>query len=155
MRRPALALIPLLTGCYTYALIEPSTAQPGAEVRAHISPAAAERLTPLLGPVEDRRVTGTLLEAAPANLIIEVPKVIPSGSTSVETLNQRVSIARAEIIGLETRTLDKVRTGMLAGGLAVIVGAAAIKALHDQGSSGGTVPGGGNELRIPLFRFAR
>jgi hypothetical protein len=154
MRRSAFALLPLITGCYTYALVEPTTAQPGTEVRAHLSPAAAERLTPLLGLVEDRRVSGTLLENEPASLIIEVPKVVPNGGTAVQTLNQRVSVARSDLIGLETRTLDKVRTGLVAGGAMVVVVAAAIKAFQGQGSSGGTIPGGGTDLRIPLLRFA-
>ena len=154
MRRPLLALLPLVTGCYTYALIEPSTAQPGTDVRAHVSPAGAERLTPLLGRVEDRLVTGTLIDNGAQSVVIEVPKVVPANAGAVETLNQRVSIARSDLIGLETRTLDKVRTGAVAGGVALVIGIAAIKALQGQGSSGGTRPGGGTDLRIPLGHFA-
>lgn len=151
----ALALLPLLTGCFSYALVEPSTAQPGTQVRAHLSPAAAERLVPLLGRVEDRRITGTLLENAPASVLIEVPKIVSEGGAAVQTLNQRVSLTRADLIGLETRTLDRARTGLVVAGAAVVVAVAAVKAFHGQGSSGGTIPGGGTDLRIPLLRVTR
>ena len=147
------ALLSLTTGCYSYALVEPSAARPGTEVRAHLSPAAAERLTPLLGQVEDRRITGTLLENEAATIMIEVPKVVPDRGTAVQTLNQRVSIGRADLIGLETRTIDKARTGLVIGGAVVIVAAAAIRAFHGQGSTDGRVPGGGTELRIPVLHF--
>ena len=152
MRRSTLALLPLLTGCFSYALVEPSTAQPGTQVRAHLSPAAVERLTPLLGQVEDRRIAGTLLENSPASILIEVPKLVPDGGAAVQTLNQRVSLTRADLIGLETRTLDRARTGLVVAGAAVVVAVAAAKAFHGQGSSGGTIPGGGTDLRIPLLR---
>lgn len=153
MRRYALALFPLITGCFSYALVDPPTAQLGTQVRAHLSPAAAERLTPLLGQVEDRRVTGTLLAHEPESVVIEVSRLVPDGGAAVQTLNQRVSIARADLIGLEIRTLDRARTGLVVGGAAVVVAAIAIKAFQGQGASGGTIPGGGTDLRIPLIRL--
>ena len=154
MRRSLFAVLPLLAGCYSYTLIPPNSAQPGTDVRAHITPSAAQKLAPLLGAADMQALAGRLLENGPAGLIIEVPSVIPGGSGGpVQTLSQRIAIARADLIGIETRTLDNVRTGLLAGGVTLAVGAAALAATRGESRSGTTRPGGGVDLRIPLIRF--
>ena len=154
MRRSIFAVLPLLAGCYSYTLIQPEAAQPGADVRAHITPSAAQRLAPLLGAADMQALAGRLVENGPTGLIIEVPSVIPSGSDgTVQTLSQRVAIARADLIGIETQVRDNLRTGLLAGGVALAVGAAALVATRGDSRSGTTRPGGGVELRIPLIRF--
>ncbi len=154
MRRSLFAILPLLAGCYSYTLIQPDAAQPGTDVRAHITPSAAQKLAPLLGAADMQALAGRLVENGPAGLIIEVPSVIPSASSgSVQTLSQRVAIARADLIGIETRARDNLRTGLLAGSVALVVGAAALVATRGESSSGTMRPGGGVELRIPLIRF--
>lgn len=154
MRRSLFALLPLLTGCYTYAFTQQEAAQPGTDVRAHITPAGALKLAPLLGNADMQAVEGRLVENGPGGLIVEVPSVIPrQRDGSVQTLSQRVAIARTDLIGIETRTRDNVRTGLLAGGVAVAIGAAAISATRGESSSGNPRPGGGVELRIPLIRI--
>ncbi len=154
MRRPLFAILPLLAGCYSYTLIQPDAAQPGTDVRAHITPSAAQKLAPLLGAADMQELTGRLVENGAGGLIIEVPSVIPSGSGgSVQMLSQRVAIARADLIGIERRTRDNLRTGLLAGSVALAVGAAAVVATRGESSSGTIRPGGGVEVRIPLIRF--
>ncbi len=154
MRRSLFAILPLLGGCYTYTLIQPDAAQPGTDVRAHITPSAAQRLAPMLGAADMQALAGLLVENGPGGLLIEVPSVIPSGSGgSVQTLSQRVAIDRADLIGIETRTRDNLRTGLLAGGVALAVGAAALAATRGESRTGTMPPGGGVELRIPLLRF--
>ena len=154
MRRSLFAALPLLSGCYSYALIQPDAAQPGTEVRAHITLPAAQKLAPLLGASDMQALAGRLVESGSGGLIIEVPSVIPGPSGgSVQTLSQRVAIARADLIGIETRTLDNLRSGLLAGGVAVAIGAAAFVATRGESNSGPMRPGGGVELRVPLIRF--
>ena len=154
MRRSIYAVLPLLAGCYSYTLIQPEAAQPGTDVRAHITPSAARKLMPLLGAADMQALAGRLVEIGPGGLIIEVPSVIPSeGGGTVQTLSQRVAIARADLIGIETQVRDNLRTGLLAGGVALAVGASALVATRGESRSGTTGPGGGVELRIPLIRF--
>lgn len=154
MYRSFIAILPLLTGCYSYSLIQTEAAQPGTDVRAHITPAAAQKLAPLLGASDMQSLAGRLEENGPGGLIVEVPSVIPrQNGGSVQTLSQRIAIARVDLIDIETRTRDNLRTGLLAGGVAGAIGAAALVATRGESSSGTTRPGGGVELRIPLIRI--
>ena len=154
MRRSLFAVLPLCTGCYSYTLVQPDAAQPGTDVRVHITSSAAQKLASVLGAADVQALSGRLIERGAAGLIIEVPSVIPGQSgVAVQTLSQRVAIARADVIGIEARTRDNVRTGLLAGGVALAVGAAALVATRGESSSGTPRPGGGVELRIPLIRL--
>ena len=144
----------LLAGCYTYAPIEPAAARPGTGVRARITAEAGKQLAPLLGAADVRLLAGTLIENGPTGIIIEVPTIMPADAgITVQTLHQRVSVSRADLLELETRQLDGLRTGALAGGLAVIVGGATIRALKGDGSSGVFPGGGGSDIRITLVRI--
>ncbi len=155
MRRTSLALVPLLTACYTYAPIEPVSARPGTNVRARVSGAAAAQLAPLLGTSDARLLAGRLLHNRADTLVVEVPTVMQTYiGGSPERLHQRVSIPRADLLELETRRLDRFRTAALAGTVAIIVGAIAVKALeNDPGTGGPPRDGGGAEARIPLVRL--
>jgi hypothetical protein len=149
--RAALCAIPLVGACYTYAPIEPSQARVGEGVRARITAPAAARLAPLLGTGETRVLTGKLIENGANELIIEVPAVVEVGvGSSMQSLYQRVSIARAEVVELEARKLDKFKTGALVAAGAAVVGGIAVKA-----ASGGPgkepLPGGGStDAKIPI-----
>lgn len=154
MRRLLLTLLPLCAGCYSYAPIEPAVALPGTSVRARISGAAAEKLVPIFGSANARLMSGKLIENGSTGMILEVPTVVTTGvGTSVETLHQRVSIARTDLIELETRQVDRLRTGALLSGAALIVGSAAYKTLTGNGSGERTPGGTGTDIRIPLLRF--
>lgn len=155
MRRSLLSVLPLLAGCYAYAPIDPLRVQPGTNVRARVSGTAAERLGPLLGTADARLLSGRLLENRADTMIVEVPTITQASiGTSMERLHQRVSIPRVELLELETRRLDRLRTAALAGSVALIVGTVAIKALkNDPGTDRPPGPGGGTDTRVPLWRF--
>jgi hypothetical protein len=152
MRRSLLSVLPLLAGCYTYARMEPAAIRAGTSVRARVSSAAADRLAALLGTTEARLITGTLIDNGPDTMIVEVPTVMRAEvGSSMQTLHQRVSISRAELLEIETRKLDRFRTGAVVGSAAVVVGAVVIKAIRgDPGTE--RQPGGGNsgEFRSPF-----
>jgi hypothetical protein len=152
MRRLLLPILPLLTACYTYAPIEPARIQPGAGVRARVTGAAAERLAPLLGMSDARLVSGRLLDTRADTMIVEVPTIVPTTvGGAAERLHQRVSIPRTDLVELETRRLDRVRTAAVAGGIALVVGAAVIKSLNkDPGTDRPPGGNGGVEARLPL-----
>jgi hypothetical protein len=150
--RVLLSMYPLLAACYTYARTEPAAIPAGTSVRARVSSAAAERLAALLGTTEARLITGTLIDNGPDTMIVEVPAVMRAEvGSSVRALHQRVSISRAELLEIETRQLDRFRTGAVAGAAAIIVGAVVIKAIRgDPGTE--RPPGGGNggDFRSPF-----
>jgi hypothetical protein len=154
MRRLAICTLPLLAACYTYAPIETANVHPGAGVRARVSGSAVDRLAPLLGTSNPRLVSGRLVDTRADTLILEVPTVMQAlVGSSVETLHQRVSIPRSELVELEMRRLDRFRTAAVVGGAAIVIAAVVIGALGDDPGYGGPPgPGGGNDVRAPLLR---
>ena len=150
MRR-LLWVLPLAAACYRYAPLEPANARPGANVRARLSPAAAEPIAPLLGGIDARLLSGTIVENRLDTMIVEVPSVLRNDAGSIETLHQRVSIPRSGLFELETRRLDRGRTAAVAGAVAVVAGVVIVRSLRsDRGKEPSPPVGGGNELRFPI-----
>ena len=155
MKRSAALLLPVLvTACYTYAPGDVAAVQPGTGLRARISPTAAARIEPLLGTSDARVLTGTLIENSSGALLLEVPvSVQPSIGGTPQSFFQRVSIARADVIELDTRQLDRTRTGLLVAAAAVIGGSAALAALHGGPSSDRPPTGSSSETKAILWRL--
>lgn len=151
-----LFLILLLAGCYSYAAIEPGAIESGMGVRARVSAPAGERIAPLLGTSEARLLSGTLISSGRDTLIVEVPTVARMDGTGfAQTLHQRVSIARAELLELEARKLDRLRTGALVGSAVAIVSVILIRAFRGEPGKERLPPDGTNDALIPLFRVIR
>ena len=154
MRRLVVLCVPLFAACYTYAPIDAGVLQPGMSVRARVSGAASDRLAPLLGATNSRLLTGTTIEANSGAFIIEVPMVVQAEvGTTFQTLYQRVSISRGELLELETRKLDRGRTGLVAGGAAIVAGSAIVKSLSNGSGLDRASPGGSADSRLPPVRI--
>ncbi len=132
----------LFSGCFSYLPIEPGEVEPGLTVRARVSAAASARIAPLLGATEARRLDGTLITNSADTLIVEVPTVMADTREFGRTPNQRVSIPRGDLLELEVRRLDRVRTVVVAGTVAAVVGGVLVKALTG-GPGKEPLPGGG------------
>ena len=151
MKRLVLFAPALVAGCYTYAPVQSSTLAPGTGVRARVSASAAERVAPLLGVSDARVLTGTLIDNQSGTLIVEVPTLAQASiGTSGQTLNQRISITPGDLVEIESRKLDRQRTGIVVGAVAVVGISAAIAAL--KGGPGLDRPPGGtsSDSRIPI-----
>ena len=151
MKRLALFAPALVAGCYTYAPVQSSTLAPGTGVRARVSASAAERVAPLLGVSDARVLTGTLIDNQSGTLIVEVPTLAQASiGTSGQTLNQRISITPGDLVEIESRKLDRQRTGIVVGAVAVVGISAATAAL--KGGPGLDRPPGGtsSDSRIPI-----
>lgn len=152
MRRLVFALLPVLAACYTYAPIEPSEVSPGMGLRARVSAAAGERIAPLLGSTQTRLLDGTVVEAGRDTMILEVPTTVRAEiGPSVQTLRQRVSLARGDVLEMESRKLDNFRTRLLVGGIAAIVVSTAVQSLKGEPGKDQLPGGGSTEMLIPLF----
>ena len=153
--RGLLALLPLLAACYTHAPIEPSAVRAHTNIRARVNPATAKELEPLLGVRDARLVTGVVIAASPDTLIVEVPTSVRAEvGSSAQTLKQRVSIPRTSIFELETRRIDRLRTGLVIGSASILVGGLIFRAAvggpgDDRPRDGGEV----SEFRFHLLRF--
>ena len=144
----------VLCGCYRYAPVETGAVPEGANVRARVTAAAAERIAPLLGLGEMRVLTGSLVDRNNGALILEVPTAASTGmGSSMQTLYQRVALAPGEVTELETRTLDRTRTAVVVGGLAAAAISIAIASLHGEPGIDSPPTGSPAEHRIPVLRF--
>jgi hypothetical protein len=154
-RRARWLALPLVAGCYTYAPIREVSVAPGTDVRAHVTVEASARVAPLLGVTEARDLTGTVVSNDNGSLVIEVPTIVQSGvNRATQSLFQRVAVAPADVLELQTRRLNSVRTGL---GVAAVAALAGVVIAHQFTKSGGSEspPGGdpGTETRIPVLRF--
>lgn len=151
--RAALPLV-LLGACYTYAPLETASLEPGMDVRARVSSNMARELSALLGNPDPRLLSGRVI-AAGDTLVLEVPSVLQAEvGSSIQTLHQRVSIPRPMLLEIESRTLDRYKTGIVAGAAGLVVGAYILHStVLSPGKEGQPGTGGPGELTIPIFRI--
>jgi hypothetical protein len=142
----------MLPGCFSYLPVtDPGQLEPGISVRARVSPAAGARIAPLLGASDARRLDGTLITNSTDTLIVEVPTVMTDTREFGRTPNQRVSILKNELLELEVRRIDRLRTAAVVGSAAILAGTILVKSLKgDPGKE--PLPGGGGTDAI-VFRF--
>ena len=153
--RVSLILLPFLAACYTHAPIEPHALREQTTIRARVNAATAEQLEPLLGIGNARVVSGVIITASPDTLIVEVPTAVRAEvGSSVQTLKQRVAIPRAAIFEVETRKVDRLRTGLIVGSASIVAGVLIFRAIEGgRGANGPPGGGGPNEHRVPLLRL--
>jgi hypothetical protein len=154
MRRLTPLLFLSLSACYTYAPVQAATVTPGTSVRARISATAAERVAPLIGVNDARLLTGKFAGTDAAGFLVEVPtttQVGPAGS--LQSLAQRISIPRGDMLEIERRTLYRGRTAAVVGGAAVIGIATAINVLRGERGSDRPPGGTSTDTRIPVVRW--
>lgn len=148
-----LALTPVLAlqACYTHAVVQPDQIALGSSVQARISAAEAERLAPAMG-VESRVLRGEVIDVHADGVMLEVGRRASTG----QWLAQRVTIPRSDILEMEIRELDRVRTFGLITGVAVLGGIAAYSQFEGSSSgTGGPPRPGGENVRIPIgFRVS-
>lgn len=148
-------VVPLLAGCYEYKVIDPSAAAVGSDVRARVSGATSDRIAPLLGVGDARLLTGSVVQTnADGTLIVEVSTAAqPGPGGTIQSFAQHIALAKGDILELESRTLDPLRTGALVAGAVVVAGASAAAALHGSPGRENAPSGTGTELRIPVLRL--
>lgn len=154
-RRAASPLLLLLAvgACHAYRPGSPSELHSGDRVRALLTQPQYEELDEhLLGG--DRLVEGTVVEADPEGVLLEVPVVTVAEGIRVDSYSQRLRIPVAGMADVEVRSLDRARTYTLAG----VVGAALGALVWDQFFSGArrgseVPPGPPEEERIVLIQI--
>jgi hypothetical protein len=134
--RRSLLLTPFLAGCYSYTAIAPAAAPAGSEVRAHISGAALDRVGPLLGAYDRRDLVGSVVANHDGDMVLDVELgTMPNVRETLGPLHRQVPLAPGDVVSLEQRKLDVVRTSVLVGGIAAGIGVGVAAALHSRGSS--------------------
>ncbi len=143
----------LLSGCYTYRAAELSEVVPQSRVRLTVSARQAVELEEALRDTR-RTFNATYMGESNGELLFEVPILNPTPGMSSRAVNNRVSVPRSEVTGLERRELSKWRTASViaAGVLAVGVGAWEVFGTNNDGPDEDKPPDV-NNVRIPLFSF--
>jgi hypothetical protein len=150
MRHLLLGAIPLLASCYSYTPLKIGDVREGEDIRVRVNATYAKQLEPLLGLQDARVVAGALIKNLPDTLIVEVPTVVRADiGNATQTLRQRVSIPRNELVDLEMRTLDRARTGTLVAVATVGITVLIVKSLRKDPGHEDTPGGGGPEFRRP------
>jgi hypothetical protein len=126
-------------GCYTYLPINVASATPGMEVRARVSATTAAQLGPSLGISDARLLSGPVVQNEADGLTIRVPTV-PAGTIGAqEGLFQQIMINRGDLLEIESRQLDRTRTGVMIGAAFVGAAAIAVTALHGHSTGDAAV----------------
>ena len=152
MHRSLLTLLCVLatSACHTFRPVVIDELTPGQTVRARITGAFSDSLSPIL--LRDaREFEGVVVENTGSSILMEIPVDQRLTGLRFETLSQRVEIPAAEFLDLEIKELDRGRT-FLAVGLAVAaVGGFLLAQLNKRsggGSNGG--PGGPQDAIFPV-----
>ena len=146
---PILLLTALTTGgCFSYQPTRLETVAPGQAVRVRISPEEADRLVELR-LTDDRLVDGVLVSNGGDGVLLDTQVGTTDPQRGTRALRQRITIPAGEIREVELKRVNWLRTGALAGGVAVGVGVVVAAALAGGGGKDG--PGGPDpsELVVP------
>jgi len=109
-------------GCYTYVPATIEAVPVGGRVRALMSTETEVRLRDSLG-LELGALRGTLVERDSSRLLIQVPMATGARAFGAHTLYQRIAVSPQDVLRVDVRRMNGLRTGVLA---ALLAGAAAI-----------------------------
>jgi hypothetical protein len=106
-------------GCYHYVPVSPGAVASDEEVRVHITPTAAERLSDALG-VYSTEIDGRLLARGPDSLTVAVPIERKYRGIALDSSLQSLTLGRSEVVDVRRSELSRGRTiltsaGVLAG----------------------------------------
>jgi hypothetical protein len=143
-------LVLLLGGCYTYVPADLGEVGPEQDVRLRLAPAEASRLDGFANEGE-RAIDGRVLAHEGDSVLVRVEAHSELRGVRVETLYQRVNVARPAVLDVELRELDKTKTYLLTGAAAAAIAALAANRLSSGGSRDPNGGGDPNETLIPIF----
>jgi hypothetical protein len=147
-----------LAGCYTYLPTTLDAAPRGARIRALLSEEAERRLADY-GMHQGRTLSGEI-QGRRGDQVVVLALSVPMGAGGgMRPLYQEVVLAPGDVLRVDQRRLDPVRTGMLAAAAAAATGVLAWQALFGSGEATPPPPGGGPAeqvrpwgIRLPMPR---
>jgi hypothetical protein len=131
----------LLSGCYRYAPFAAASPVAGAEVRLHLTPEGSRQLAPSLG-AQTTIVVGRADASGDDRLSLLVSSTTKADGGTVRWVGERATIPLGVIARGERRVLDRRRTLLAGGGvaLATAAGYALLRAVNGSGSGDGSDP---------------
>ena len=125
------------------------SAPTGVGVRGHLSIDGSARARELTG--RDRRtINGRLLRVDETHIEFGLPVRREPGRLGAEGLYESLTLARGDVVELELRRLDRMRTVGIVAVAAAAVGVLLVRSLSGDSGGGSAPPGpGGTESRGP------
>jgi hypothetical protein len=146
MRTPPLAagsILVFLAACYRYTPVTDLAPAEGAVVRLDLSETGTARLGSLLGR-NATAVEGTVLSRTDTSFLMSVSATRQHNEQPLTWAGEHVSVPREAVQTIETRSLNKKKTLLLAS--VAVIGAISLKAIVSSlhalagGDDGGTPP---------------
>ena len=159
MKRVALSMLlassSVMGGCYAHTPVEIGELSPGDAVRLRLTATEADRLEQEV-QITERVFRAQVVESEASELLVRVP-VRTSARLGGELYN-RISLTPEQLVEIELRELDGVRTAGMVVVAAAVVTAAAFAAFEaiSAGDGDGKEPGEPSQgvIRIPFFGWA-
>lgn len=137
---PLVVLLAILPGCYRFTPVRPDAVPPDSHVRLSLTERGRAQADSVLGGGSGP-VDGRLTEWG-RQVVLAVEVTVPTGAAR-RTLERPVVVDRSEVVAVELRERDGLKTGLLIGGLSAAVLGGVVAAI--SGTFGGTPDGMPNE----------
>lgn len=119
-----MALVILTSGCARWIPARVGEVPVGTDVRLRLSEEGASQLEELTG-TRQSEVSGQLLQWGSEVMVSAALRTAAAGANS-SSLRQRFVVDEEDILGVDVRELDRTRTGLFVGGVAVVAGSAIV-----------------------------
>jgi hypothetical protein len=116
IRLNLIALVAVLSACYTYRPLSGPTPAPGQRVSAQLTTEGSRDLTGQIGP-EVLHVEGNVIEADSSGLDLDVLEIESYRGIRSDWHGERVRLPREAVAGMQQRRLSIGGTGLMAGAL--------------------------------------
>ncbi len=130
-----MAFVILVSGCARWIPARVGEVPAGTDVRLRLSEEGAAQLRELTG-ARQSEVSGQLLRWGSEVMVSTALRTAGAGANS-SNLRQRFVVDEEDIVGVDIRELDRTRTGLFVGGVAVVAGSAIVWVVS-QLAGGGT-----------------
>ncbi len=144
--------LPLLHGCYVYQPVSLAELAPGEEVRVRVTTEAIARADSVMAV--DREMEGTFAGLEEDDFLLDVAIETGQSGFRQEGLSQRLDLRTQDLLDVERRSIDQVRTGAVLGAVGAVAAIAALSAFSKSGGNTSTTPPTpGDGVVLQLFRL--
>ena len=133
-----MALVMVVSGCARWVPARVGEVPVGTDVRLRLSDEGAAELGELTG-THRSEVSGQLLRWGSEVMVSAALRTAGAGANS-SGLRQRFVVDEDDILGVDVRELDRTRTGLFVGGVAVVAGSAIVWVVSQLAGGGTAAP---------------
>lgn len=133
-----MALAIMASGCVRWVPARVGEVPVGTDIRLRLSEEGAEQLEETTGTGQSE-VSGQLLQWGSEVMVSAALQTAGAGANS-SNLRQRFVVDEEHVVGVDIRELDRTRTGLFAGTIAVVAGSAIVWVVSKLSGSGTAAP---------------